>query len=188
MNMNTPRHIFLIGLSGSGKSTIGKILAGKLRRPFVDIDKTIEKQTHMTINDIFVEKRESAFRKMESRAIMKTARKRKRPKVVALGGGAFEKRSNRKSVESSGISVWLRCSIEELYKRLKNKTDRPLLNNKMKTLTSGPAEPMRRLKHLLKKRQKNYRKADIYVSTSKRTPRAVSSEIIQKMKSKYEAH
>ncbi len=181
-------HIFLVGLSGSGKSTVGKILAGKLHRTFIDIDKLIEKQSGRTINDIFQKQGESVFRMMESKAILKAALTRNRPKVIALGGGAFEKSRNRKVVSSGGIAVWLRCSIAVLHQRLKNKTDRPLLNIRRKTVAPDQIEQINRLKYLLKKRQKNYRKADVYVSTTGKTPPAVSSEIIKRIHGRYEAY
>ncbi len=186
--MNVPHHIFLIGLSGSGKSAVGKILAKRLHRPLADIDRLIEKQTHRTINVIFEQKGEAAFRKMESKAIMKTCFKRNPHYIIALGGGAFEKYGNRKIVSSCGISVWLRCSLEVLSQRLKNKTDRPLLRNKRLKADSDRQELKKRLKALLKKRAKNYGKADINVSTSGKTPLAVSFEIIKKIKNKYEAY
>jgi shikimate kinase len=125
---------------------------------------------------------------MESKAIVKAALIRNRPKVIALGGGAFEMSRNRKIVSPNGISVWLRCSVKALHKRLKNKTNRPLLKIKSEPDAFDPNALINRLKSLLEKRQTNYKTADIYVSTSRKTPREISSEIIKLVSSKYAAH
>ena len=173
------QHIFLIGLSGSGKSTVGKILAKKLKRTFVDIDKMIERNTGKSIIRIFEEDGEPSFRKMETVAIGKVARKYSRPKVVALGGGAFESSANQKLIIASGISIWLRCPINELSKRMKSNSDRPLLK--------GP-DLKRRLSSQLKNRISNYRKADLQLSFARKTPGQVSGEIITMLNKKYAAN
>jgi len=173
------RHIYLIGLSGSGKTTVGNILAKKLKRTFVDIDKMIEKNARKSITRIFEENGEPAFRKMETGALKKLVRTSGRSKVIALGGGTFESPSNRKLAAATGISIWLRCPINELSGRLKSKSDRPLLKG---------SNLKRQISARLKKRLANYRKADLYISTSQSTPGQVSIEIIKTLKKKYAAN
>jgi len=171
-------HIYLIGLSGSGKTTVGKILSKKLKRTFVDIDRMIEKNVKKSIMRIFEEDGEPEFRRMEAAAIKKNAGQSGRSMVLALGGGAFEYPTNRKHVAASGISIWLRCPINELSRRLKSISDRPLLKgNNLK----------RRLGAQLKKRLPNYRQADLQISTSHMTPGQATNEIIKMLKKKYAA-
>ena len=113
---------------------------------------------------------------MEGAALRKVARKSGRPKVVALGGGAFESLANRKLAANSGIVIWLRCPLNELSKRLKSKSDRPLLKgNNLKQQLSAQ----------LKQRLPNYRKADLNISTAQKSPDQVSGEIIKSLNNKY---
>jgi len=172
------RHIYLIGLSGSGKSSVGKIFAKEFKRSFVDIDKMIEKNAKKSITQIFEQDGEPAFRKMEAKTLQKLARKSSEPKVIALGGGTFDSPANRKLAAASGISIWLRCPINELSSRLKSISDRPLLKG---------SNPERQLSAQLRKRLRNYRKADLHISTSQMTPGQVSIEIIKTLKKKYAA-
>ncbi len=172
------KNIYLIGLSGSGKSTVGKVLALKLECTFVDMDKMIEKSAGKSIARIFKDDGELKFRLLETAALRKLARKTSRPKVIALGGGALESAVNRKLVSVSGISIWLRCSASELSNRLKNKSDRPLLKGHNLT---------RPLRAQLKKRQKHYRTAQLHVSTSGKKPRQVSIEIMNSLRKQYAA-
>jgi len=183
--MIPPRHIFLVGISGSGKTTVGKVLAKKLGRPFVDIDRLIVRKARKSITKFFRDEGEAAFRKLESSAIKEITLQSRRPKIVALGAGAFEKGRTRKLVANSGISVWLRCSIGELHNRLVDKTDRPLLHNYERQNDPKSGQLKKRLLYLLSRRQKNYRKADLQVSTAHKTPSLVTSELIRKIKNKY---
>ncbi len=176
--MNKDGHIYLIGLSGSGKSTIGSILSKKLNRPFVDIDKMIVRKARKNIMRIFAEDGEPSFRKMETIELKKLARKLDRAKVIAIGGGGFESSLNRKLVKSSGLSIWLRCPMSELTKRLSGNSDRPLLKG---------GKLNQKLGKQLRKRLPNYRNADLQISTGKKPPGQVSTELIKTLKKKYAA-
>lgn len=174
--------IFLIGFSGSGKSTVGKLLAKKLNCSFVDIDKRIESKSRKTIADIFKTDGEKAFRKLESAAVKSLfAKKAKaKPKVIALGGGAFENRATRLLITENGISIWLRCSITEIYERLRKHSDRPKLTGKKETLSAkGLKETIQKL---LLKRKDSYARADLRVVTSDKTANRVALEIILKLR------
>ena len=111
---------------GVGKSTVGKKLAKKLKLKFIDIDKIIEKKEKRTIKEIFEDKGEDYFRKIEKKISLEELKKSN--SVIALGGGAFMDSSIRKEAENLSISFWLDLSLESLLIRLKNVKKRPLLN------------------------------------------------------------
>ena len=111
---------------GVGKSTIGKKLAKKLKRKFVDIDKIIEINEKKTIKEIFENKGENYFRKIEKKITLEELKKNNL--VIALGGGAFMSTSIRKEIKSSCLSFWLDLKVESLLSRLKNVKKRPLLD------------------------------------------------------------
>ena len=111
---------------GVGKSTIGNKLAKKLKIKFIDIDQIIEKKEKTKIKEIFREKGEDYFRKIEKKITLDEIKKSNT--VIALGGGAFMESSIRKEAKSSSISFWLDLDIKTLLTRLKNIKKRPLLN------------------------------------------------------------
>ena len=111
---------------GVGKSTIGKKLAKKLKLKFIDIDHVIEKREKNTIKEIFQNKGEAYFRKIEKRTTLNELKKINL--VIALGGGSFVDKSIRQKIKSSCISFWLDLSLNLLLSRLKNVGKRPLLN------------------------------------------------------------
>ena len=111
---------------GVGKSTIGGKLAKKLKRKFVDIDKIIEIKEKNTIKEIFENKGENYFRKIEKKITLEELKKNNL--VMALGGGAFINTAIRREVKSSCVSFWLDLKVESLLSRLKNVKKRPLLD------------------------------------------------------------
>ena len=113
-------------MMGVGKSTIGKKLAKKLKFKFVDIDQIIEKKEKNTIKEIFENKSENYFRKVEKKITLEELKKNNL--VIALGGGAFINTSIRKKIKDSSVSFWLDLKVESLLDRLKNVTKRPLLD------------------------------------------------------------
>ena len=120
------KNLVLTGMMGVGKSTIGKKLAKKLKRKFVDIDKIIEINEKKTIKEIFENKGENYFRKIEKKITLEELKKNNL--VMALGGGAFMNTSIRKEIKSSCLSFWLDLKVESLLSRLKNVKKRPLLD------------------------------------------------------------
>ena len=118
--------LVLTGMMGVGKSTIGKKLAKKLKRKFVDIDKIIEIKEKNTIKEIFENKGEHYFRKIEKKITLEELKKNNL--IIALGGGAFINTSIRKEIKNSCLSFWLDLDITSLLLRLKNVKKRPLLN------------------------------------------------------------
>lgn len=178
--MKLKANIFLIGFSGSGKSTVGKILAKKLNCSFVDIDKRIERMSSKTIPEIFKSNGEKTFRKLESAAIKNLFLKKAKPIVIALGGGAFQSRATRLLLAENGISVWLKCSISEIYKRLRKHSDRPKLTGKKESLSTKRQKQT--IRKLLLKRKDNYARADVRVITSDKTASRVALKIILKLR------
>ena len=120
------KNLVLTGMMGVGKSTIGKKLSKKLRLKFIDVDKLIEQKEKRTISEIFKDKGEEYFRKIEKKISLKELKKINQ--VIALGGGAFMNFSIRKEVKNSAISFWLDVNLKSLIPRLKNIKKRPLLN------------------------------------------------------------
>ena len=115
-------------MMGVGKSTIGKLLAKRLKAKFIDVDKVIEKNEKKSIKSIFEERGEKYFRKLERKITLKFLKNKKA--VIALGGGAFINKDIREKVLNSCISVWLKVSLNKLIKRYKTNNRRPLLNKK----------------------------------------------------------
>ena len=113
---------------GVGKSTIGRLIAKRLKVKFIDVDKVIERNEEKSIKRIFEDNGEKYFRKLEERITFKILKKKKI--VIALGGGAFMNNEIREKVLSSCTSVWLKVNLDILIKRYKKNNRRPLLNKK----------------------------------------------------------
>jgi len=139
-------------MMGVGKSTIAKTLAKKLSFNFVDIDELIEKKERCSINDIFRNKSEIFFRKLENKITLEELQKK--GSVVSLGGGAFLNRSIRQSVKRSSISFWIDVSLDILIKRLKKTKKRPLLVNK---------DLNKEVSKIYLERKKNYNQANFKI-------------------------
>ena len=122
------KSLVLTGMMGVGKSTIGRILAKRLKIKFIDVDKIIEKNERKTIKQIFEENGEKYFRKLEKKITLKLLKNKKT--VVALGGGAFINNEIRLKVLKTSVSIWLKVSLDKLYNRYRRNDKRPLLNKK----------------------------------------------------------
>src|SRR5271165_4871934 len=112
--------IYIAGFMGSGKSTVGRMLADRLGWQFADLDAEIEAQERQTIGHIFETRGEAEFRRLETAMIGAYVRhvERGAPTVIALGGGAFVHPGNFNLIEQHGISIWLDCSFEAIGQRL----------------------------------------------------------------------
>ena len=148
------RSIVLVGMPGSGKSSIGRRLAQHLGLEFVDADQEIEVAAGMSIADIFSQHGEPYFRAGEARVIARLLDKG--PQVIAAGGGAFVNPATRALVRARALSVWLKADVDLLLRRVKRKNDRPLLR---------VADPGAVLKRLLTEREAVYAEADITVTS-----------------------
>lgn len=111
-------HLYLIGYRGSGKTTVGKVVAARLGLPAVDCDDLVEQVAGQSIREIFVSEGESGFRDREQAIVEElAAESESQPRVVSLGGGAILREANRTAICSSGRRVWLTASPETLLRR-----------------------------------------------------------------------
>ncbi|MEW6412802.1 MAG: shikimate kinase [Candidatus Zixiibacteriota bacterium] len=175
-------NIFLVGFSGSGKSTIGRKLARKLRVQFYDTDQIIEQAAGKSIPRIFDEDGEETFRHLEEQAVEGIVKRRLHSKVVALGGGAFENKRTRGLLSQSGVVIYLSCAQDELLQRISRLPARP----KLRVQGGMDAKKSRvvlreRMKSLLAKRQKNYKTAHLTFSTTGKDPDKSTTELKSKL-------
>jgi len=161
------RPIVLVGMMGAGKTTVGRRLAAKLGRHFVDSDEEIEKAAGMSIEDIFKTHGEADFRAGEVRVIARLLRD---PEIVlGTGGGAFINPETRALVKADAVSVWIKADFELLFARVSRRGNRPLLR------TANPRETLR---NLIEARYPIYGEADVTI-VSKDVPQdVVANEII----------
>ncbi len=154
---------YITGFMTSGKSTIGPILANVLGWNFFDLDKVIENEFGRSIVEIFSDKGEEEFRNLEKYHIRQIALNKY--VIVALGGGTIANEENLALIKNTGKLIYLRASPDIIYKRIKNKIDRPLFRD-MVLSESSPEDFIIRIKSLLDKREKYYEQADITIDTS----------------------
>ncbi|CAN7485682.1 shikimate kinase [Bosea sp. LjRoot90] len=145
------RAVVLVGMMGSGKSSVGKRLGARLGLPFVDADTEIETAAGMTIPEIFAQRGESEFRDGERRVISRILATRA-PLVLATGGGAFMNADTRARIAELGLSIWLKAEFDVLMRRVRKRSNRPLLQ------TTDPEATMHRM---LAEREPVYALADI---------------------------
>jgi len=124
--MKSKENLVFVGMMGSGKSSIGFLIAKKLKLEFIDIDKEIEKESGLSIRKIFETKGEDYFRKVEERISLKKLSEDS--VVISLGGGAFLNTKIRNEILKKHLSFWLNCSSQVILKRIKNSKKRPLRN------------------------------------------------------------
>jgi shikimate kinase len=154
------RRIYLTGFMGSGKSTIGPILANVLGYEFVDLDDAVAAREGKTVREIFRDHGESYFRRKECETIAELSLRDRL--IVSLGGGTLADQESLAIVTSTGILVYLKVPVEEIVRRLRNKTDRPMV--------LGPdgerlneEELRQRILHLLAQREPFYAHADLTI-------------------------
>lgn len=165
----TKENIYLIGLMGAGKTTIGKQLAKALKIPFFDSDKVIEEHTGVDIPTIFEFEGEEGFRDREQKIIRKLTEMK--GIVLATGGGTILREANRDLLKANGYIVYLQCSIERILERTRRDTQRPLLK------TDNPRE---RLYNLSNQRHPLYLScADFKIDTGANKSKTVVSLILE---------
>lgn len=187
MNKALPQRIsnvFLIGFSGSGKSTIGSRLARRLGADFCDTDQLIEEAAGKSIDQIFGRDGEAVFRAYESQVIVTLTGRLSKATVIALGGGAFQNRTNRKLIDTAGLVIYLSCSARELYRRLRNCSNRPLLSSGLNAAKSQRKELLERIQLLLSSRRANYCRADIIYSTTGKDIGSTVSDLVRLIRSR----
>ena len=150
--------VTLIGMMGSGKSAVGKVVSSILDVPFRDSDIEIERAAKLSITEIFERNGEKFFREKEDQIINRLLREKRC--ILATGGGAFMNKKIRASIKEQGVSVWLNADLETLWKRVKHKKSRPLL------LTDNPRET---LANIYTDRIKTYSLADIIIDSNEKS-------------------
>lgn len=161
--------LYLVGFMGSGKSTIGKILADELGWHFIDLDERIETATGTAISDLFATHGEAAFRQIERDHLAEIVRavERGHASVVALGGGAFAEEKTSRLLENNGVTIWLDCPIHILEKRVARQSHRPLARD--------PAK----FRELFESRQAAYAKANYRIEVSEAEAREHAAAILR---------
>ena len=165
--MKSKENIVFLGMMGSGKSSIGMLVAKKLKLNFIDIDNEIEKKKSTKISKIFEDKGEDYCRKVEEKVTLKNLKEHS--SVISLGGGAFMNENIRKEVLKSHISFWLNWNNNILLGRIKNSKKRPLAIN----LSDD------QIINLIKKRSNIYAKALFEIKCDKLTKNEVVNKIIK---------
>ena len=167
--MSRFENIYLVGLMGAGKTTIGRQLARTLKLPFYDSDKAIEESTGVDIPTIFEFEGEDGFRDREQKMIQQLAEMR--GIVLATGGGAILREENRNILKKNGFIVYLQCSIDRIVERTRRDTQRPLLQTE---------NPRARIETLFVQREPLYLScADFKVDTGVMSSKDVVGRILE---------
>lgn len=168
--MSKLANLFLVGPMGAGKSTIGRLLARELKRPFFDSDREVEKRTGASIPLIFDIEGEAGFREREARVIDELSARTE--VVMATGGGAVLRAENRERLRARGFVVFLRAPLEQLVARTARDKNRPLLRS------GNVAETLARL---MGERAPLYEEvADLVVDTGQRSVKSIVREICRR--------
>ena len=149
-------NISICGMMGSGKSSVGKLLAKKINYNFIDTDLLIEKEENKSINQIFAENGEEYFRSLEKEITLNSLNKKKT--IISLGGGAILNNEIRLAIKLNSFNIYLKVDKFVLNKRLKNSKHRPLLKNEILN---------KKLHELLNQREKFYNGADLLINNNK---------------------
>ncbi len=165
--MKSKKNIVFLGMMGSGKSSIGKIVSKELKLDFYDIDNIIEKHLKMKISEIFSKKGENFFRKIEEKITIDTLKKKNI--ILALGGGSFLNKNIRSKILKNHLSFWLYLNAYTLIKRIKNNPKRPI------AFTATKEE----LVDLIKKRSKVYSKALFKIDCNNLTKKEIAKKIMK---------
>jgi shikimate kinase/3-dehydroquinate synthase len=159
-----PDRVVLVGFMGSGKSSVGRLVAQSLGYRFEDMDRRIEDRAGRTIAEIFRDDGEEAFREMEREEARALSRLGER--VVAAGGGAFARPETRALLQEGALTVWLRCDLDRILARVPADGSRPMAGNRAI------------MRALLAERESAYRMADMVVDAGSGTLREVADRIV----------
>ena len=168
--MKSKKNLILVGMMGSGKSTLGSLISKKLNLKFIDIDNVLENEAKMKISEIFEKKGENFFRNLEEKITLKLLRSTN--SIISLGGGSFINEKIRKEILVNNFSFWLNCDAKTLLKRIKKNKKRPVAFN------LNDSEIL----DLIEKRTKIYSKAQFKINCHK----LKKTEIVDKILKIYE--
>jgi shikimate kinase len=158
--------VYLVGMPGSGKTTVGQELAARLGVPFIDLD--AERERGRSVPEIFREEGEAAFRAIEAAALVDASRHD--PAVISCGGGIVLEPANRITLRNTGVCVFLDVPLEELRRRVRPSADRPLIRTD------------RDLDRLLAEREPLYREFAANVVDGRGAPGEVADAIIEELR------
>lgn len=166
-----PGNIFLVGLMGAGKTSVGKLLARRLGKTFYDCDHEIERATGVKVAVIFEIEGEAGFRAREAKTLAELVKHRNI--VLATGGGAVLSANNRKQLSENGVVIYLRAAAADLWGRTRHDRNRPLLKTE---------DPLTRLQQLYDERDPLYRQvADIIVDTGNQSLGSLAHKLEQQL-------
>ena len=168
--MNNDRHlvnIALIGFMGTGKTSVGRLVADQLHFEYLDTDELIQAQTGRSITEIFAREGEPAFRALEQKMVEELASRSKT--VIATGGGLPVNPKNLASLKTHALVVSLWSSPEKIWERVRHQAHRPLLHDE---------NPQAKIRELLAAREPFYRQADVLLNTDLRSVREVAQQVV----------
>ena len=175
--MKSRGNIYLVGMMGAGKSTVGRLLARRLKLRFYDSDHEIERRCGVRIPVIFEIEAEAGFRSREAQVIAELTELREI--VLATGGGVVLEGENRRQLAARGTVVYLRARPEDLYERVRHDRNRPLL---------ATADPLARLRELYAQRDPLYREvADLVIETGAQSVQVLTRELLDKLEEQWKA-
>lgn len=170
-------NLALVGFMGTGKSSVGRLVADMLHFTFLDTDDVIEARAGKPITDIFAQEGEPAFRERECRLVEELARRDNT--VISTGGGLPINPANLASLKTHALVVCLWASPEKIWERVRHQTHRPLLKD---------PDPPAKIRSLLAAREPFYRQADVLVNTEMRSVKDVAQQIIHQFRLAQSAH
>jgi shikimate kinase len=156
---------------GTGKTSVGRIVAEQLRFAFLDTDTVIEARAGKPISEIFAEQGEQGFRELEQRIVKELSVRD--DTVISTGGGLIVNPENLASLRQHALVICLWASPETIWSRVKNQNHRPLLNE---------PDPLARIRQLLAERSPCYKQCDVLVSTELRSPREVAQQVLHQFR------
>ncbi len=165
-------NLILIGFMGTGKTSLGKLLANRLGRGFVDLDQKIERDAGMSILKIFELHGEKYFRELEKKAVREVSERKNL--VIATGGGTVKDAENVRLLKNSGVIICLTTEPEEIFRRTERRGERPLLDKNDQRLET--------IKKLLAEREIFYSQADYTIDTTNWSPLQIMNDICEHFK------
>jgi shikimate kinase len=165
--MRPIQNLTLIGFMGTGKSSVGRLVAQLLHFTYLDTDQVVEFRAHKSVSDIFRQDGEPSFRQWERIIVEELAHRKKT--VISTGGGLPTDQANIDSLKSHSLVVCLWASAETIYERVRSHDHRPLLEGD---------NPREKIQQLLSVREPYYRQADVLVNTERRSVREVAVQVI----------
>jgi shikimate kinase len=172
--MSGPRQIHnlaLIGFMGTGKSSVGRMVASQLHFDFIDTDEMIEERTGKSVSEIFAQDGEMTFRKIESDLVAELSGRHR--VVCSTGGGLAANAENLNKLKQTALVVCLWATPETIWERVRNQTHRPLLRD---------PDPLAKVRRLLAEREPYYRQADVLLSTEMRSTKEVAQHVLHQFR------